>query len=86
MPGQLFQVAGHATLHLSLFFLEFKVDLPLLQGTSVAGAQRGLEDSRSSLVKEPFRVYDELEKPFFTQRHWLYKRLTNFLMSCHHSS
>lgn len=67
-------------------FLEFKVDLPLLQGTSVAGAQRGLEDSRSSLVKEPFRVYDELEKPFFTQRHWLYKRLTNFLMSCHHSS
>ncbi len=30
------------------------------QGLSVAGSQMGLEDERSSLVKEIFRIWDEL--------------------------
>lgn len=32
-----------------------------MQGVSTAGLQEGLEDSRTSLVSEPFRVYDELD-------------------------
>lgn len=32
------------------------------QGLSVAGAQQGLQDVRSSLVKEIFRIWDELPK------------------------
>ena len=31
-----------------------------LQGVSTAGFQRGLDDTRSSLVSEPFRVFDAL--------------------------
>ncbi|CAK9008244.1 unnamed protein product [Durusdinium trenchii] len=31
------------------------------QGVSQAGAQAGLKDARSSLIKEVFRVYDEGE-------------------------
>ena len=32
-----------------------------LQGTSCAGSQRGLQDSRTGLVKHTFKVYDRLE-------------------------
>lgn len=33
------------------------------QGTSGAGAQRGLQDDRSNLVCEVFKIYDSLDDP-----------------------
>lgn len=38
-----------------------------LQGTSCAGSQRGLQDSRTGLVKHTFKVYDRLEAPSRTE-------------------
>ena len=34
------------------------------QGLSQAGSQQGLDDSRTGLVKEGFRVYDSLDGGF----------------------
>ena len=46
-----------------LIVLEGKFAQMLLQGLSGAGLQLGLDDPRSALVRQPFRVFDELEDP-----------------------
>ena len=51
-------------------FLPIKKMVILLRGMqdlSTAGDQLGLDGCRSSLVSEPFRVYDELHQPLETQ-------------------
>ena len=42
-----------------------------MQGVSSAGKQRGMKDERSGLVKQPFRVYDELDDHSASEAHFL---------------
>ena len=51
----------------SLFEHVFPWEESDLQGTSCAGSQRGLQDSRTGLVKHTFKVYDRLEAPSRTE-------------------
>lgn len=42
------------------------------QGISSAGAQEGLDDSRSNLVSHPFRIYDRTPGAFETQQSFMF--------------
>ena len=55
-------------LTLIVIVLILQVQRPKLgQGVSGAGSQKGMQDSRTCLVSEPFRVYDSLPRRLVTQ-------------------